>query len=291
MKRIVPFIVFVLFLASCANARFATGPSDSEIESIGGFDGTIETVTFPSGEKRLSERRMVVYLPPSYYRDSSRHYPVMYLIHGAKGNETTWIDRGRAFTVLDSMVREGSAPETIVVLPNLNRYFGDKDYKLGHAVNPVRAFWLLDGEAERHFTDKVVRTTDSLFRTIPQKNGRAIAGMSSGALQALYLSANNPDMFDYVGLFSPYTYPTIFASGHYDIYGGLSRKLDRQFANPPAAYEIMIGDKDFFYPHIILYDKKLTRKGYPHHLTVTPGGHTWINWREHLISFYGVMFK
>ncbi len=291
MKRLISYILLALCLASCANARFARGLAKAEIEAMTGFEGSVRVVTYPSREKRIHSRRMVVYLPASYGKQPDRRYPVLYLLHGARGNETTWIDYGNAFRNLDSLVACGRAEECIVVLPNMNRYFSEKDYCDGRAVNAVRAFWLLNGEAERHFGENVVHLTDSLFRTIPRKDARAIAGMSSGALQALYLSAGAPDTFGYVGLFSPYAYPTFFAHGHWDVYGDLWPKLARQFRNPPAAYDIMIGKADIFYPHMRMFDCRLTRRGYPHSFIVTPGGHEWYNWEEFLVRFYTRIFK
>ena len=203
----------------------------------------------------------------------------------------TWMEKGDAIRSLDSLRHEGKASEFILVLTNMNNYFGDKDYRNGHAVNAVRAFWTVDGEVERHFVDDVVNRVDSLFRTRTDRSGRAIAGMSNGALQALYLSATYPGLFGYVGLFSPYTYPSMAAIGHPDIYAHLWKKLSLQFNPPPEKYAIYIGKTDFFYPHISLYDARLTRKGYPHTFTPTSGGHDWYNWKNYLADFYTIIFR
>lgn len=290
--RIVLLLVAaVLLSSSCSVARYAKGPETAEIESLAGYDGIIRTVTYPASEPGLSVRRMTVYLPPSYDRDSTTRFPVMYLLHGARGNEITWVERGDAFRSLDSLRREGAAADFILVLPNMNHYYGDKDYRNGRAVNATRAFWTQNGEVERYFVQDVVFRMDSLFRTIPTREGRAIAGMSTGALQALFLSATYPDCFDAVGLFSPYARAHIASIGHLDIYGCRNRKLRRQFENPPSVYSIYIGTADFFYPHMRLYDSYLTRQGYPHTFYVYPGGHEWYNWKAFLIRFYGDIFR
>jgi len=294
MKRCPAFLLLAALLwglCSCSVARYARGPESSEIESLPGYDGIIETVRYPSSEPDLSERRMVVYLPQDYYRDSLRRYPVLYLLHGARGNEKTWIDSADVFHCIDTLRRNGRTSDFILVMPNVNNYFSDKDYKNGHAVNAVRAFFTVDGETERYFIRDVVMRVDSLYRTDLRKSGRAIAGMSSGALQAIYLSANQPDAFDYVGLFSPYTYATFAAKYHQDVYGGLRWKLDRQFAEPPRLYSIYIGKTDFFYPHMLAYDRRLTRNGYAHQLIVTPGGHQWYNWSAYIADFCQKIFR
>ncbi len=292
LRQLVLLLVAVsLVFGSCASSRYARGLDSEDIETLPVCDGTIKAVPYKSSDVGLSERRMVVYLPRSYYKEPERRYPVMYLLHGARGNEYTWIERGDALRTLDSLVRAGGAGEFILVMPNMNRYYGDGEYRNGHAVNAVRAFWTVDGEVESNFMTDVVEAVDGAFRTVASKEGRAIAGMSSGGLQTLYLAANNPYCFDYVGLFSAYTQDTIWGSQHPEFYGNLARKLKKQFADPPAYYGLMIGDTDFFYPNNLLFDREMRNRGYGHELLVRPGGHEWYNWRAFLIHFYQQLFK
>ena len=291
MRRILFILLLASGLCSCATGRYGRGPESRDIERLPGFEGIIEAVDYPSSEPQLTGRRMVVYLPAGYYQDTLRRYPVLYLFHGARGNEKTWIDSADVFHRLDSLRHGGQAMDFILVMPNMNRYYGDREYNNGHCLPALRAFWLQDGEPERYFLHDVVAFTDRRYRTVASKSGRAVAGMSNGALQALYLSANHPDTFDYVGLFSPYTYATFAAKYHQDVYGGLAWKLERQFSDPPAYYGIYIGKTDFFYPHILLYDTKLTRKGYPHRLVLAEGGHEWYNWIDFYTDFCQRIFR
>lgn len=292
MRHPVAYALTLLLVVGCATGRFAPGPYTSEIESLPGYEGKIEVVTFPSSEPRLSERRMVVYLPPSYQTDREKRYPVLYLLHGARCNEVTWIERGDAFRRLDSLRRDGLAGDFILVLPNLNNYWGDWDYKNGHPQRPFRSVGFVTGEAERYFRQDVVARIDSLYRTIPQKDSRAIAGMSSGGMQAIHLSADYPDCFAYIGLFSPYTRPLFTAWGHPDVYGCLKKKLERQFSDPPREYVIYIGDEDLFFYEMTHFDRGLGKRGYePHTLKISPGGHKWYNWSAYLKDFYQIIFR
>lgn len=282
MKRFFSLLILAAGLCACGNAaRYGRGPENSVLEALPG-EGIVEAVYYPSSEKKLTHRRMLVYLPKDYYQDTLKRYPVLYLFHGARGNEKTWVDSADVFHRLDSLRHAGLAQDFILVMPNMNRYANDKDYNNGRCLRALPAFWTQDGELERHFMYDVVRFTDKRYRTVAQKSGRAIAGMSNGGLQAVYLSADYPDWFDYVGLFSPYAYATTAAEYHRDIYGSLWGKLKDQFAEPPAFYGIYIGKADFFHPHIRWYDRKMTRKGYPHELILAEGGHEWYNW----IDFY-----
>lgn len=291
MKRLAIWILLLVLLSSCSTARYAHGPENRDIEGIPGCKGTIQAVEYPSSEPRLHHRRMLVYLPENYATDTLRRYPVLYLLHGARGNEKTWADSAQVLHRLDTLRALGQTPDFILVMPNMNNYSSDADYNNGRCLNAMRAFWLLNGEAERHFMHDVVAFVDSLYRTLPHKSGRAIAGMSCGALQAIHLSASAPQAFDYVGLFSPYVYPTFAAWGHRDVYGRLWDKLPSQFSPPPTLYAIYIGKADFFYPHISLFEKKLSRKGYPHSFTVTKGGHQWYNWIAYFTDFCKRLFQ
>lgn len=284
-------VLFVLLLSSCSVARYARGPESRDIENLEGCRGIIQAVEYPSSEKDLHHRRMVVYLPESYATDTLRRFPVFYLLHGARGNEITWSDSARVMHRIDSLRAQGKAEDFILVMPNMNNYFGDKDYKNGRCLRAMRAFWLQDGEVERHFMHDVVARVDSLYRTVPSKSGRAIAGMSNGALQCIYLSAGEPDTFDYVGLFSPYAYPTFAALGHPDVYGGLWKKLDVQFADPPAFYGIYIGKTDIFHPHVRNFERRMSQKGYRHQFILAEGGHEWYNWRDFVIDFCQRIFR
>ena len=291
MKRLVGWILLIVLLASCSVARYAQGPEDWEIESIPNCRGTVQAVEYLSSEEDLHHRRMLVYLPEDYSADTLKRYPVFYLLHGARGNEKTWSDSAQVLQRIDSLRAEGKAQDFILVMPNMNNYFGEKDYRNGRCVNAVRAFWLLDGEVERYFMHDVVSRVDSLYRTVPEKGGRAIAGMSSGALQSIYLSANAPDSFDYIGLFSPYAYPTFAGLSRLDVYWGIKKKMEAQFADPPALYGIYIGKADIFSLHIRQFEKNLTKKGYPHEFTLTEGGHQWYNWIDFVTDFCQKVFQ
>lgn len=291
MKRFLLLFLLAAVLCSCATtARFYRGEESSEIEAMPAYGGTIEAVYYPSSEKHITQRRMVVYLPKGYDKDTLRRYPVLYLIHGARGNEKTWIDSADVFRRIDSLRTEGLARDFILVMPNLNPYKNDRDYSNSRCLRALPAFWTVNGEAERYFIDDVVRFTQDHYRTIERKSGRAIAGMSNGGLQAIYLSANYPRAFDYVGLFSPYAMATVAAKYHKDVYRGLGWKMKEQFSDPPKVYGVYTSRKDFFYHPMVAFDKRLTRNGYAHDFVVGEGGHEWYNWIAFFEDFVKKIF-
>ena len=66
--------------------------------------GIVESRTYRSSVEGPSERRMIVYLPEDYYRENGKSYPVIYLFHGARGNESSWVKDGNIFGMADSLV-------------------------------------------------------------------------------------------------------------------------------------------------------------------------------------------
>lgn len=146
----------------------------------------------------------------------------------------------------------------------------------------------MEGSFETSFPE-VVNFIDSHFRTLARKNSRAIAGLSMGGFHSLHISKENPDMFDYVGLFSAAIMPGQGVQS--PIYSDFEAKLKTQFDKKPALYWIAIGNKDFLYEANSQYRKMLDSKGYPYEYYETGEGHIWKNWRIYLAEFAPKLFK
>jgi len=230
------------------------------------------------------DRRLSVYTPPSYNPRGDRRYPVLYLLHGMGGDENAWIELGRAAQIFDSMTASGKMPEMIVVMPNGNVAMqaapGDNpgplrqpDFNLPRTMN---------GEFERSFPE-IVAWTDSVFLTIPRKNARAVAGLSMGGLNSLTISMNNPEMFDYIGLFSPATPARALEKA--DVYANVDAKLARQAAGKPALYWLGIGREDFLYEANVEFRRQLDAAGMNYIYHESEDGHVWKNWRDYLPVF------
>ena len=276
--------IAILLLGACSTSRTAVAVEYPKIDSSYSPKGILEERIYECSVEGPKERRLFVYLPQDYYH-STKHYPVFYLLHGARGNETSWISKGKLLQNIDSLTVNGQMKECIVVLPNTNQHNDDKDYGKSRIKGAVESFFENDGHVEYSFVNDVVKKIDSTYRTIPEKSSRAIGGLSIGALQSVHISANHPDTFGDVGLFSPMVHPFIIHSEHSSFFKRLKKKQEVQFATPPALYWIMIGKTDFFYPRIKCYHNYLERKGYKHEYLATPGGHQWYNWEEYCIMF------
>lgn len=132
---------------------------------------------------------MIVYLPEGY-DESGKRYPVVYMLHGARGYETSWILKGDILHITDSLVTGGLAEPAIIVMPNVNQYDTDADMDLSRRKSALESLFEIDGTVETAFLNDVVAFTDNHFRTIPDKRHRAIGGLSIGGLHSLYISAN-----------------------------------------------------------------------------------------------------
>lgn len=287
----------VTALSSCATVKRALSVNSSDplaspetlLNEYGGR-GEIKEVWYDCSIEGPSRRRMLVYLPESYAKSEDRRYPVLYLLHGARGNETSWFTEGTAATILDSLWQNNLAEEFIAVMCNMNQYDDDADFANSRFKQPFESFFETSGAVETSFIDDVVNRVDSTFRTIPTKKSRAIAGLSVGGMQSIYISAANPDMFDYIGLFSPFYKGPVMKGKYASFFDGIYEKLVKQFSKPPALYFIEIGYWDFFAVHNEYFRRYLTLHNFTYEFIETGGGHTWDNWRNYLATFTKKIF-
>lgn len=292
--------------------------------------GSIRKVWYPSTLNGMKKRRMSIYLPSGYRSDSQRRYPVLYLLHGSGGDEDAWEGCGRAVQILDNLIAEGRCEPMIVVMPNGNATLAaapGSDPKNPDQKPSANNTSSMLGQIESVFMDEVVDYVDDNYRTIDDKAHRAIAGLSLGGLHTLFISLNNPDKFDYVGLFSAQTTNALndrrigtlqkigdvwddlkgslpflgggsvdrkisgLTSDNLDIYDDVDDKLEAQFANAPKLYYIAVGRDDFVKKLNDDWRMKLDSKGCRYHYNETDGGHTWENWRKYLVDFLPRIFR
>ena len=250
--------------------------------------GNVSAVWYDSprvGQKR----RMMVYTPAGYDQGKQR-YPVLYLLHGSGGDETAWLHQGQAAQVLDNLIASGQAVPMIVVMPN-----GNVDEQAAPGadqrglVTPTFAHkqWM-EGSFESSFVD-IMEYVDRHYRTDKRQSRRAIAGLSMGGYHSLYISANQPKDFGYVGLFSAAIRPMKGVES--PIYDNLEQKLAVQFGQDLKLYWMAIGKDDFLYEPNRQYRELLDRGGHRYTYVESTGGHEWRNWRRYLAQFVPLLFK
>ncbi|MEZ4874978.1 MAG: alpha/beta hydrolase-fold protein [Flavobacteriaceae bacterium] len=235
------------------------------------------------------DRRLSVYTPPGY-EDSNENYPVLYLLHGAGGDEMAWLELGRAVQILDNLIAEGKARPMIVVMPNGNVSQdaapgeGSDGYYTPQFMLPVS----MNGQYEASFMD-IINFVESHYRAKADKAHRAIAGLSMGGFHSMHISRYYPNTFDYVGLFSAAIMPREDATGK--VYSDIDGTLKTQKDNSYKLYWIKIGKTDFLYQANIDFRNKLDAMGMPYEYEESEGGHIWKNWRVYLSEFVPKLFK
>lgn len=248
--------------------------------------GTLIKEWYDSPTLGGEQRRMTIYLPAGYNKNQDT-YPVLYLLHGSGGDENAWSELGRLTQILDNLIAQGKARPMLVVMPNGNV---SQSAAPGEASGPMVKPSLTEsrrknGEFERSFPD-IVNYVEQHYRVIKEKHGRALAGLSMGGFHTLYISANYPDMFDYIGLFSAAN--TVEKKS--EMYQDLEGKLQTLFAGHPKLYWIGIGKEDFLYEKNKALRAMLDANQYPYTYYESEGGHIWKNWRIYLSRFLTELF-
>lgn len=153
--------------------------------------GHVQQILFPSKSTNTS-RRAFVYTPPGYETNLSEKYPVLYLQHGFGENETAWPNQGHANLIMDNLLAEGKSKPFIIVMT----YGMTNDIEFGKLnefdITPFQTVLL----------DELIPYVDTHFRTLANRDNRAMAGLSMGGMETRTITLANPGVFSYVALFS-----------------------------------------------------------------------------------------
>jgi len=229
-----------------------------------------------------------IYLPDGY-KDGAAKLPVVYLLHGAGGNELEWARKGGAVETLDGLIKRGLIRPMIAIMPT---------------AGPDS--WWTDGasaKAETAIMTELMPYVEGKFRVMPERNGRAIAGLSMGGYGALNLSLRYPAKFCAAGIISPAIYdplpPETSASrkaaqfmrnGQFDAdtWKALNypAHLDKYSQSPQKVpMWIVSGDHDFLGIAVMsanLYWRVLKLQPKLAELRVIDGDHEWMTFRDAL---------
>ncbi|MCQ2166435.1 MAG: esterase [Bacteroidales bacterium] len=226
------------------------------------------------------DRRLTVYTPYGYEDSANRNrkYPVLYLLHGAGGDEEAWTSMGRAAQILDNLIEKGQAVPMIVVMPNGNpgqmaaKTLGLPESELDWRVLENRTRYVSS------LCEEIVPFIEKNYRVAAKPSSRAIAGLSMGGGHTIAASLMYPEMFDYICPLS--------AAGE---------ATPEQVAALKKAgvklYFLACGTTDFLYDTSVKLDAVLTEQGLDHVFYKSDGGHVWSNWRLYLNTFAPMLFK
>jgi enterochelin esterase family protein len=245
-------------------------------------------------------RHALVYLPPGYDEQTKTRYPVLYLQHGGGEDETGWIRQGRANFILDNLIAEGSSKPMIVVMaygyarrkgavaPDVSGLPRDSPERWKAVQEMTAAF-------EADVKEALVPFVDSTFRTIADREHRAMAGLSMGGMQTFHITLGNLDLFSHIGGFS----------------GAMRLVLGEEKLDPKTAYGGVFADPAAFAKKVRLLwvgvgteepermregirrlHASLSEAGIQHVYVESPGtDHEWQTWRRNLWDFAPRLFR
>jgi len=221
-------------------------------------------VRFYDSKATQSVRRVRIYIPPNYEKIPGR-LPVLYLLPGGEGDDTVWTEFGRAHAIIDNLLAEKKAPPMVVVMPDGYAYGWDS----GVAADKQQADFLKD------LKEDLIPFVQANYRVSPNREQRALAGLSRGGAQTLNIGPKHLDLFSRLGVFSA---------------GGNTNAETSDFTAKNASalnsklklFWLGMGTEDPSFANANRFSEFLKANGVKHTYRTIPGAHTWIVWRKFL---------
>ncbi len=223
-------------------------------------------------------RQFYIYKPAGYDVNVNEKYPVLYILHGGGEDQRGWATQGKTDLILDNLIAAGKAKPMLIVMPD-----GNVTGQQGFGENTLRMF-------ERELKQSVIPFVEKNYRVETGPGNRALAGLSMGGLQTLYVGINNPDMFPWLGVFSSgWIMPAQndLANKQYDIIKNNPGKM----SSLKLFWIAMGGKEDIAYDNCQAMLKKLDELNVKYTYSEYPGGHTWPVWRNNLYNFAQLLFR
>ncbi|MBP5393297.1 MAG: esterase [Bacteroidaceae bacterium] len=247
--------------------------------------GDVSRVWYDSPKLGM-KRRMSIYTPPGY--DKGKAYPVLYLLHGAGGDEEAWLTLGRTAQIMDNLIALGKAKPMIVVMPNGNASDDASPLETG-----IRNKERPKASYEESFPD-IMDYMAKHYKIKKGADNTAICGLSMGGGHTFRISMMNPGTFGYMGLFSAAVRLEWNSQKNLEQQFESNQKAADQmkalFAAKPHLYWIAIGKDDFLIQQNVELRRYLDKMQYPYEYFENEGGHIWRNWRIYLSMFAPRLF-
>ena len=226
--------------------------------------GTVAIRTYDSSVTGLS-RQVYIYTPPGY-EQGLEGLPVLYLLHGADGEDRSWTMLGRAHTILDNLIADGRSDPMVIVIPFGYAY----PWHYGASGAKQQEDFLADLQTE------LIPFVEANYRVSGDREHRALAGLSRGGGQTLSIGLRHLDLFSRLGVFS--------SSGGSDPGARFADVASdaAQVNEQLDLFWIGMGTEDGGYENAKRLSQWLTDSAITHTFREIPGAHTWIVWRKFL---------
>jgi enterochelin esterase-like enzyme len=240
--------------------------------------GTMQVLRYNSTALRTI-RGLNIYLPPQYFTEPERKFPVLYLRHGGGDNETSWSQpAGKADVILENLIARQKAVPMIVVMTN-----GLTDGTWAGGSTPEGMKLL-----EKELLNDVMPLVEKTYHVAADRSSRAIAGLSMGGGQAFVIGLRNLDKFAWIGEFSA----GLLSDKDFKVDELLPGIVNPDnLNNKLKLFWIGCGTDDPRYNGHLVLVNELNKKGIHNEFHDTPGGHEWKVWRVQLAGFLQKIFK
>ena len=251
--------------------------------------GSISYDYYPSMEETTGT--LVVYTPPGYDQNPAKKYPVYYLISGTTDTEETFFKVGKTNLILDNLLAEGKVKPMIIVMPYGNIAARVAEQKGGSkpADPTVRDGADAVKRANDFTTDlvnNVIPYVEKSYRTIANRENRAIGGFSRGGGQTLRSAFSHLDTFAWVCAYSSYLSPQEMDS-HFSPIVNKPEQTNKQL----KLLWVSVGSDDFLYKGTVEFMDYLKAKKVAYKSLITDGGHTWMNVKTYVAATTPLLFR
>ena len=232
--------------------------------------------------KATEEWRHALVYTPAEYEKGKKRYPVLYLQHGMGEDETGWSKQGRMQHIMDNLIASGEAVPMIVVMESgdIKAPFKGGDNRQGFSQYGASFYKVM--------TNDLITTIDSKFRTLRDRDHRAMAGLSWGGHQTFDVVLSHMDLFAWMGAFSG----AIFGLDVKTAYNGIFTRPD-EFNRKIHYLFLMSGTEgmDKMFGTKKLVDELNNQCIHAHYYESTGTDHEWLTWRRGLRQFVPHLFK
>jgi enterochelin esterase family protein len=246
-------------------------------------------------------RHALVYLPPGYDTNTKTRYPVLYLQHGGGEDETGWVRQGNANFILDNLIAAREAKPMIVVMAygyalRAGQSLDDLTGKPFGSPEMRKAMQDMASTFEDDVTQALIPFIDKTFRTLSDRDNRAMAGLSMGGMQTFHITLRHLDLFSHIGGFSGAGGLLAPGNGKFDPktdYNGAFAD-PAEFAKKVHVLWLGVGsaESERFLVGIRGLHESLNAANIRHVYVESPGtDHEWQTWRRALKDFAPRLFQ